>query len=246
METKNKRKILLVEDEIVTTIYEKRLLESYNYEVITASTGEKAITIIKENYTIELILMDINLGSGIDGIEATQEILKERNIPVLFLSGHIEPEIIEKTEQVTSYGYVVKNSGITILDASIKMAFKLFEANKKTMEKEERYRFLVENLRDAVFTLDKQGIITYVSPQIKNISSYKIEEVIGKNFIEFVHSEDVPMLLERYTLFLNGLEEPWKFRVLNKDSSTKNVTTVSKKINKNGDTVGAIVLMIVN
>lgn len=96
------------------------------------------------------------------------------------------------------------------------------------MEKEERYRFLVENLRDAVFTLDKQGIITYVSPQIKNISSYKIEEVIGKNFIEFVHSEDVPMLLERYTLFLNGLEEPWKFRVLNKDSSTKNVTTVSK------------------
>lgn len=79
--------------------------------------------------------MDINLGSGIDGIEATQEILKERNIPVLFLSGHIEPEIIEKTEQVTSYGYVVKNSGITILDASIKMAFKLFEANKKQWKK---------------------------------------------------------------------------------------------------------------
>ena len=63
-----------------------------------------------------------------DGTEAAQEILKHLEIPILFLSSHTEKEIVEKTEAITNYGYVVKNSTFTVLDASIKMAFKLFDA----------------------------------------------------------------------------------------------------------------------
>ena len=76
-----------------------------------------------------------------DGTQAAREILKEKDIPVVFLSSHTEPEIVEKTEKITSYGYVVKNTGIVVLDASIKMALKLFD------EKKERDR--VENVTQA-------------------------------------------------------------------------------------------------
>ncbi len=55
-------------------------------------------------------------------------------MPIVFLSSHMEPEIVEKTEKITSNGYVVKSSSITVLDASIKMAFKLFDANLKIEE----------------------------------------------------------------------------------------------------------------
>jgi PAS domain S-box-containing protein len=123
------KKLLIVEDDIVIATITKKALHKYSYEdILIANNGEEAIDLFKK-HNIDFVLMDIDLGSGIDGTETAKIILKNHNIPILFLSSHTEPEIVEKTEKITSYGYVVKNSGITVLDASIKMAFKLFEAH---------------------------------------------------------------------------------------------------------------------
>jgi len=90
--------------------------------------------------------MDIDLGRGIDGTEAAQAILRERDIPIVFLSSHIEKETVEKTEKITSYGYVVKNSGITVMDASIKMAFRLYEEKERVRKKHEELEAANEEL----------------------------------------------------------------------------------------------------
>ena len=131
MNDKDKKTILLVEDEAILAITEKMVLEKYGYKVITADSGEKAIELFNENKDIDLILMDIDLGKGLDGTETAAIILKDQDIPVVFLSSHTEPAVVEKTENITSYGYVVKSSSITVLDASIKMALKLFNANRR-------------------------------------------------------------------------------------------------------------------
>ncbi len=135
MSIEKKKTILLVDDEAIVAMAEKMTLEKYGYTVIPAHSGEEAVTAVERIPGIDLILMDINLGKGIDGTEAAARILKEHDLPVVFLSSHTEPEVVEKTEKITSYGYVVKDSSGTVLDASIKMAFKLFEA--RTREKEE-------------------------------------------------------------------------------------------------------------
>jgi PAS domain S-box-containing protein len=129
--------ILLVEDEVIIAMTQKMDLENCGYSVITVNTGEKAVNIILGNTSpIDLILMDINLGSGIDGTQVAEKILSAKDIPVVFLSSHTEPEVVEKTEKISSYGYVVKNSGIVVLDASIKMALRLFEAKTNLKMKE--------------------------------------------------------------------------------------------------------------
>lgn len=128
------RSLLLVEDEAIIALTEKRMLEKYGYTVAIAVSGEAAVEVFRQGRTFDLILMDIDLGSGIDGTEAAARILAEHDVPLLFLSSHTEPEIVEKTEKLTSYGYVVKNSSGTVLDASIKMAFKLFYANSDAVE----------------------------------------------------------------------------------------------------------------
>lgn len=138
MENSFNKTILLVEDDVIIALGKKNELENYGYNVLTAYTGNKAIAVSEDNNDIDLILMDIDLGPGIDGTIAAEIILKNRDIPVVFMSSHTEPEIIKKTERITSYGYVVKSSIFTVLDASIKMAFKLFDAYKKLNESEER------------------------------------------------------------------------------------------------------------
>ncbi len=125
-----KKTILLVEDEVIIALAGKLLLSNHGFNVITASSGETAVELVNETPDIDLILMDIDLGIGIDGTRAATLILEKHEIPLVFLSSHTEIEVVEKTEGITSYGYIVKNSGETVLIASIKMAFKLFDAQQ--------------------------------------------------------------------------------------------------------------------
>jgi len=142
--------LLLVEDDSVVAMLETELLRREGYNVINAAAGEQAISMVKNPpERVDLILMDIDLGEGMDGTEAARIILDDYDIPIVFLSSHTEKEIVEKTETITSYGYVVKNTGITVLDASIKMAFKLFDAHRSiTLQKMEIVDFN-ENLQAA-------------------------------------------------------------------------------------------------
>jgi PAS domain S-box-containing protein len=127
------RTILLVEDEALIALSETSQLKKAGYSVIHSLTGENAIKIVNANpSSIDLILMDIDLGEGIDGTETARQIHTTADIPVLFLSSHTETEIVHKSEKITNYGYVVKSSSFTVLDASIKMAFKLYAASRQS------------------------------------------------------------------------------------------------------------------
>src|SRR6056297_2662257 len=137
-------KILLVEDEALIAMVKQQELSKYSYQTSHVTTGEKAVDLVcNQSHAIDLILMDIDLGRGIDGTEAARQILEYKEIPIVFLSSHEEREIVEKTEKITSYGYVVKSSSITVLDASIKMAFKLFDS-QRSLERELQERRTLE------------------------------------------------------------------------------------------------------
>ncbi len=185
-----RKRILLVEDEALLAITQKKQLEEYGYIVKTVSTGEKAVEAVQAS-DFDLLLMDINLGKGIDGTEAAEIIVQERDIPIVFLSSHTDPEVVEKTEKITSYGYVVKSSSITVLDASIKMAFKLFDTKQVLSAKEEALRYkhefmsyVIEHNRSAIAVHDRDLKYLYVSRQY--LDSYRVNErdVIGRHHYE--------------------------------------------------------------
>ncbi|MEK6884169.1 MAG: PAS domain S-box protein, partial [Nanoarchaeota archaeon] len=128
----------------------------------------------------DLILMDIDLGNGIDGTETATQILKQLEVPILFLSSHTEREVVRKTETITSYGYVVKNSGFTVLDASIKMAFKLFDAHENIKNKKEHLETVLHSIGDAVIATDKEGIVVKMNPVAEYLTGWKFDEGQGK------------------------------------------------------------------
>ncbi len=185
MRKKEIKTILLVDDEVLIAAAEKINLENIGYNVIISYSGENAVEIIKKNDAVDLILMDIDLGKEIDGTEAAKIILKEREIPLVFFSNHTESEIVEKTEKITSYGYVVKNSGITVLDASIKMAFKLFEAHKNLAESEERYRSLFEKNNSIMLLINPDSTdIVDANESACNYYGWSHEEITKKKINE--------------------------------------------------------------
>ncbi|MBN1939698.1 MAG: response regulator [Candidatus Aminicenantes bacterium] len=135
------RTLLLVEDEVIVARIEARQLTDRGYKVVVVHSGEEALEIVRDQAgEIDLILMDIDLGPGLDGTETAREILKRHDIPIIFLSSHTEKEYVDKTKEIGSYGYVIKDSGITVLQASVDMAFRLHQAHRETRKAEERLR----------------------------------------------------------------------------------------------------------
>jgi len=130
MDERSKKTILLVEVEAPAASGLRPSLEKCGYEVVTAGSGEEAIKAAGGNASVDLILMDFDLGEGIDGAETARRILQGRSLPLIYLSGGTEPELAAKTEGTNFYGCVSKSSGIALLDASIRMAFRLFEADR--------------------------------------------------------------------------------------------------------------------
>jgi PAS domain S-box-containing protein len=198
MSVGNKKLILLVEDEPIIALAERMSLEAYGYRVAVASTGEQAVEMMKAETGVDMILMDIDLGAGIDGTEAARIILQENELPVVFLSSHTETAVVEKTEKITSYGYVVKNSGITVLDASIKMAFKLFAANRKIRddssllnERERLLENILEHFPGRVFWKDKDLVYQGCNKnEASRLGFASPDEIVGKTDFDMPWTPD--------------------------------------------------------
>jgi PAS domain S-box-containing protein len=147
MEIDRGKKLLLVEDEAIISVVTAKMLKRSGYEVITASNGKKAVETALTDSSIDLILMDIDLGSGVNGPEAARQILETRNIPIVFLTSHSEQSIVESVKEITRYGYVIKNSGDFVLLSSIDMAFELFNSHERLKTSAEYLRLSEERVR---------------------------------------------------------------------------------------------------
>lgn len=67
------------------------------------------------------------------------------------------------------------------------------KASEALLISEKRFRSLVENVNDVIYSLDADGNITYISPQFENYSGFKVEEVIGKPSVFLLHDEFAPI-----------------------------------------------------
>jgi len=114
-------KILIVEDELFTAKCLKMDLEELGMHVLPpVAKGEEAIAVaLDENPS--LILMDIRLAGGLDGIETAEEIHLKKKIPVLFMTGYATDDIQQRAQKVFHVGFLEKPVSVDkikeILDA---------------------------------------------------------------------------------------------------------------------------------
>ena len=213
--TKN---ILLVEDDELLSIVNKGTLISCGYKVLTATTANETISLIRTTNEIDLILMDIDLGGEVDGIDLAKSILTEKDLPILFLSSQSSLEILQKVEEVSSYGYIPKNSDIQILCMSIKMALNLYEAKKKIVERETHYRSVFNQSYDPIFITQTNHQIVDTNLATSELFGYSKEELLSLKITDLVDSE----ILEK---------EPPKMRELLANGSIRSIRTMNRKDN---------------
>lgn len=85
------KNILVVEDEAISQLSIKMILEKNNFNVLTAGTGIDALNICDSN-NVDTIIMDIGL-PDMNGLDVAKQIKTNKNIPILILSGYKPTEI---------------------------------------------------------------------------------------------------------------------------------------------------------
>lgn len=117
-------RILVVEDQAIIAFDLKRRLERMGYEVIgIADSGKDALALALEGQP-DLILMDIIIYGPLDGIETAQSILKQRDIPIVFLTAHSDPQTLERAKTLAPYGYIVKPFEERDLNTTVDLALR--------------------------------------------------------------------------------------------------------------------------
>jgi len=102
------QKVLIVEDDTIIAYIEQWRLLKLGYEVCgSATTGADAMNCIAKMQP-DIVLMDINLGGEIDGIETAGRIKKDFNIPVIFVSAHIDKATISRAKAINPDGFLRK------------------------------------------------------------------------------------------------------------------------------------------
>ena len=137
------KNILIVEDELLIAEDIKTTLEELGHNVIAIVVrADKAIEILNSQ-KVDLILLDITIKGGLNGIDLAEIVNQQFKIPFIYLTSHADPKTVTEAIKTAPQGYVVKPYSNSDLYTSIALALE--------NEKEEAITFLANSDKDHFF-----------------------------------------------------------------------------------------------
>lgn len=132
-----RKRILIIDDEESIRDSLAGILEDEGFFPIGASSAEKGLKLL-ENSEIDLILLDIWLGEGVDGLTALDQITTSHTVPVIMISGHGTIETAVKATKRGAFDFIEKPLSYDKVILSITNGLRfacLQEENRRLKEK---------------------------------------------------------------------------------------------------------------
>ncbi len=102
-----RKQILIIDDEASIRESLSEILEDEGFASVMAPSAEKGIELL-EDISIDLVLLDIWLGDGMDGLTALAKIKEQHDIPVIMISGHGTIETAVQATHSGAYDFIEK------------------------------------------------------------------------------------------------------------------------------------------
>jgi len=99
-------KVMVVEDERIVALNLQQRLLKLGYEVpVVAASCEQALRGVL-NASPDVVLMDIHIEGGVDGIETAARICEQTRMPIIYLTAYSEDATLERARATRPYGYL--------------------------------------------------------------------------------------------------------------------------------------------
>lgn len=117
----DKKRILIIEDEAISAIFLKNILQDDHLILGICSSGRDAIDMIADQAP-DLLLMDICLEDELSGIDVMNEVLKTDKIDHIYCTAYSDEKILTKAKETGPIGIIIKPVNIAELKAMLKLS----------------------------------------------------------------------------------------------------------------------------
>jgi len=182
----NAAKILIVEDEYITSKIISKFLKISGYDIAGCAMNVDEAIVLLANNQVDLVILDINLNDERDGIWLANYIKEKYNIPYLFLTAYTDKSTMSVAIKTSPYGFLAKPFQKTELFATIEIALhkqnelSILKDGQKLLVREENQSVFLKNVDrlDKVYFKD----ICFIESQ-KNYLLVYTKSVIYKHRI---------------------------------------------------------------
>lgn len=191
-------RIMVVEDDEIISNLITLILEKKGFHIAArVSSGEEAVLRSADAFP-DLILMDINLNGLMDGITAGKYIFSLFHVPIIFLTGLCDDQLLERAKAAQPYGYIIKPFTEKELVSNITIALHNHEIRKQFFDK-----FIMGDTKkiltalDSVIVTDLKGRIVFFNPytiRLLEMSENELMMVPSKSVLTLVNDQTNELL----------------------------------------------------
>ena len=217
-----KEKILIVEDERIVAVDIKRTLIGCGYQVCGIVSNSQAAIEKAFSLSPDLILMDIMLGDGSDGIITAEKILEKKDIPIIFLTAYADEETLQRARVINPFGYIIKPFEERELHATIEMAFYRHQMENALIQSEQKYRSLVESMEEGISSVDEKENFTYANKATAEIFGFSsAKELIKYNLFNFLSDNEKEKIKKETSKRKQGLSSSYELTITRNDGEER-------------------------
>lgn len=198
-------RILIAEDDMISATLIKALLEAEGHEVCAVEdSGQDAIDAAAA-LRPDAVLMDIFLTGDMNGVEAAASIVRDLDIPTIFITGTTDRDLMEGVAESGALGFIKKPISADELRVNIRILLHHHQLSERLRQSENRYRVLFDNAPIGIYSCDQNGVLIdcntvfsamlgYASPEVLlatagNMQALYVDEGQWEHFVHAVNTE---------------------------------------------------------
>lgn len=190
-------RIAIIDDEAGMRNSLSFLLEQEGFTVVTFEDGLQLLQAMSKT-RFDLFLLDVCMPE-MDGFQLLDRILEsDTQAPVVMMTGQASTESAVRALKKGACDYLRKPFEHEDLVKTVQHVLqqkRLKSENKAILNRlavsEKRYRYIVQNSPDIIYTLDFDGTFTFVNEAVERVLGYRPESLIGTRFEHLIHPDDV-------------------------------------------------------
>ncbi|HBE18765.1 MAG TPA: PAS domain-containing sensor histidine kinase [Cyanobacteria bacterium UBA11149] len=209
-------KVLLLEDSSTEAKLIQDLLSKTNTIQVELTRVRLVSQAIEELHkkTFDVILLDLSLpdSQGLDTISRFKEY--GLNTPIVVLTACNDQELALQAIQSGAQDYLVKgNVSSEILIRSLRYAAQRQISLEALRLSEEKYRSVVNNIKEVIFQTDIHGNWTFLNPAWKEITGFSVASTLGTPISHYIYPDDLPRNLVVFRTLIEGKKDDCRYQI---------------------------------
>lgn len=184
------KQILVVEDEgLIAADIQKRLQRLGYPQPAIASSGEEALQRVRST-PFDLILMDIRLEGGMDGITTAGLLKTEFRAPVVYITAHSDLETIARAKLTEPLGYLLKPITDGDLRSTVQVSIYKHEMERRVRASEAWLWTTLRSVGEGIVATDPTGDVVFMNPVAEQLTGWSSSDAYQLPLMEILALRD--------------------------------------------------------